>query len=158
MTAPVFACPEVAVFWRYISSSLERLVLLGESLDAEALRWRPPAPRTNSVVALVAHTPGNAEENILETLCGGQVGRRREDEFAPPRVSAEELRERWLELRARLERAVTGLSAAALDGQVNHPRRGVLTGREVLIVVARHAAEHLGQAELTRDLWLASGE
>jgi hypothetical protein len=29
---------------------------------------------------------------------------------------------------------------------------GVLTGREVLLVVARHAAEHLGQVELTRDL------
>jgi hypothetical protein len=27
-----------------------------------------------------------------------------------------------------------------------------VTGRAILIVVARHAAEHLGQAELTRDL------
>jgi hypothetical protein len=28
----------------------------------------------------------------------------------------------------------------------------MLTGREILLVVARHAAEHLGQADLTRDL------
>jgi hypothetical protein len=37
-----------------------------------------------------------------------------------------------------------------------HPRRGPLSGREILIVVARHAAEHLGQAELTRDLMKAA--
>jgi hypothetical protein len=30
-----------------------------------------------------------------------------------------------------------------------------MMGREVLIVVARHCAEHMGQAFLTRDLILA---
>ncbi|MBN1310607.1 MAG: hypothetical protein JXB30_04240 [Anaerolineae bacterium] len=33
-----------------------------------------------------------------------------------------------------------------------HPRRGQMAGRAELIIVARHAAEHMGQAELTRDL------
>ncbi len=47
---------------------------------------------------------------------------------------------------------MTALSALDLEREVTHPRRGALTGRDVLIVVARHAVEHLGQAELTRDL------
>jgi hypothetical protein len=42
-----------------------------------------------------------------------------------------------------------------LGATYRHPRRGAISGREILIVVARHAAEHLGQAELTRDLWKA---
>ncbi|MDP9352215.1 MAG: DUF664 domain-containing protein [Chloroflexota bacterium] len=44
-----------------------------------------------------------------------------------------------------------------LEEEIEHPRRGRITGREVLLVVARHCAEHLGQAELTRDLLEASG-
>ena len=41
---------------------------------------------------------------------------------------------------------------ATLDRERTHPRRGALTAREVLIVVARHAAEHWGEAQLTRSL------
>ena len=44
------------------------------------------------------------------------------------------------------------MSAADFERAEIHPRRGVLTGREVLLIVARHATEHLGRAELTRDL------
>ncbi len=32
------------------------------------------------------------------------------------------------------------------------PHRGNLTGREILLMVAHHLAEHLGQAALTRDM------
>ena len=39
-----------------------------------------------------------------------------------------------------------------LDGARQHPRRGIITGRDVLIVVARHTAEHWGEAQLTRSL------
>ena len=35
---------------------------------------------------------------------------------------------------------------------MKHHWRGEISGREVLIVVARHTAEHLGHAELTRDM------
>lgn len=48
------------------------------------------------------------------------------------------------------------MTAALLNETVEHGWRGPIARREVLIVVARHAAEHLGQAELTRDLALAS--
>ena len=42
-----------------------------------------------------------------------------------------------------------------LDGARPHPRRGIITGRDVLIVVARHTAEHWGEAQLTRSLMKA---
>ena len=44
------------------------------------------------------------------------------------------------------------LPSGALDQEYEHPRRGRITGRDLLITIARHMAEHVGHAELTRDL------
>jgi hypothetical protein len=93
----------------------------------------------------------------LGTLCGQAVDRDRDGEFAARGDNSAHLDARWRDLRARLEAGLTELPAGALDTTYTHPRRGILTRREILIVVARHAAEHLGQAELTRDLLRASG-
>jgi hypothetical protein len=61
-------------------------------------------------------------------------------------------------LRPRLAEALANLPPGALDASYSHPRRGTVTGRDILIIVARHSAEHLGQAELTRDLLRAARE
>ena len=143
---------EGAIYARYILNSPDRLMACLEGMDVARINWRPPAPDTNSVYALAMHTLGNAEENILRTLCGQPSTRDRAGEFAAQAPSIDVPHQWWQELREQLQRAMTALSAADLERAVTHPRRGVLTGREVLIVVARHAAEHLGQAELTRDL------
>ncbi|MGH2427434.1 MAG: DinB family protein [Candidatus Limnocylindria bacterium] len=156
MTRIPFASPEIAQFWRYMSGSLDRLVELAASLDDEALSWRPPAEETNSIGALTVHTLGNAEENILEILAGHAVHRDRDSEFAGGSMAPHELVERWQILRPQLEAALAALPAAELDRAREHARRGAIFGREALIITGRHAAEHLGQAELTRDLWMAS--
>jgi hypothetical protein len=153
MTA--FASREIASFHRFIANSLDRLVTLVGEHDEAGLNRRPPAPDANSLYALATHTLGNAEENILQTLCGRPVARQREAEFAARGDSAA-VAERWRALRDELTEAMAALTPADLDRERAHPRRGALTGREVLLVVARHAAEHLGQAELTRDLLLAT--
>ena len=146
---------EIATFWRYISSSVDRLVALALETDDEGLKWEPPAPETNSILTLAFHTLGNAEENILGTLCGRPVKRDRASEFTTRERGKDDLSERWGTLRPQLEGSLADLGASALDESCYHPRRGEISGRDVLIVVARHSAEHLGQAELTRDLWLA---
>jgi hypothetical protein len=135
---------------------LDRLVALGTTLSSEGLHWRPPAPEANSIAILIVHTLGNAEENILEVLCGVPVERDRDAEFAARAITGEELAARWSALRSRLEAALAQLGPDELERVRTHARRGTVSGREALIVVARHAAEHLGQAELTRDLFQAS--
>lgn len=142
-------------FWRYIAGSLDRLVALLDGLSADELDWRPPAPEANSLYTLAIHTLGNAEENLLETLGGQPIGRDRAREFAARGDSAT-VAARWAALRPRLAEMLATLPVGALDATHRHPRRGVLIGRDILIVVARHAAEHLGQAELTRDLLRAA--
>jgi len=147
---------EALISWRYIASSLDRLVACLEGLSETQLNWRPPAPDTNSLYALAIHTLGNAEENLLQTLAGGSVDRDRDEEFAAQGASAQAVGARWATLRPALRAHLASLPADALDTAYAHPRRGTITGREILIVVARHAAEHLGQAELTRDLLRAA--
>jgi hypothetical protein len=100
----------------------------------------------------VSRVLGNAEENILATVCGLPVSRSRAAEFAAHGATWDPVRDRWHELRARLATALAALPAGELDRERTHPRRGALTAREVLIVVARHAAEHWGEAQLTRSL------
>jgi hypothetical protein len=58
-------------------------------------------------------------------------------------------------LRGQIETQFAQLDNTILNETCEHPRRGQMLGREVLIVVARHCAEHMGQAFLTRDLVLA---
>jgi hypothetical protein len=116
---------------------------------------RPPAPHANCLYALVVHTLGNAEENLLWTLFDQPSQRNREQEFLMEGPSKDALILRWNGLHEQLQQALLSLSLQDLAQEHLHPRRGSITGLDILIVVARHAAEHLGQAELTRDLVLA---
>ncbi len=139
---------EVELFWSYIGSSVDRILLCLDGLDENDLNWRP-LDNANSLYVLAIHTIGNIEENMLGVLCGQQVNRRREDEFKVHGTKIEPVKQRWHEVQQRIHSQLTHID---LDREYEHPRRGRITGRDVLIVVGRHAAEHTGQAELTRDL------
>lgn len=144
---------EIDVFWSFISRSIDRIIACLDDMSEDDLNWRP-IKTANSLFVLATHILGTTEENILGVLCGQPVQRRREAEFAAVGTSAETVRSKWSELRSRIEEALRHLTPEELNRKREHPRRGQLTGREVLIVLARHAAEHMGQAELTRDLLL----
>ena len=95
---------------------------------------------------------GNVRHNLLNVLCGLPITRDRDAEFVARGASAAEIEARWNELKARISEAIEELPPTELDRDRQHPHHGIITGREVLVVVAGHAAEHYGQAQLTRDL------
>lgn len=143
---------DALIFWRYIASSIDRLVAIVEEVGAADLDWRPPAAGANSLGAIVTHVLGNCEENLLGVLAGIPVGRDREAELSRTGVAPGEVRARWGRLAAQANEILDRVGDAELRRETEHPRRGRIRGLEVLIVVARHAAEHLAQAELTRVL------
>lgn len=151
-----FRSNEVAIFWRYLSSSLDRLVGMLEGQPAEVLNWRPPAPETNSMYVLANHTVSNAQVNLLGTLCAQLINRNRDSEFTVVTDEDNALDVAWPNIRRELEDALSSLTDDSLDTRYTHHWRGDITGREILLIVARHAAEHLGQAELTCDLAAAA--
>jgi hypothetical protein len=158
---PTFQSPEVADLWRLIDSSVARLVELTGDFEASggsaALRWRPPVADANSVIALAHHTLENLEDNLVYTAPGRDRDRprEREAEFDADDDSSARLVARWADLRPRAEAALASLPTAVLGERRVHPRRGEQSVLTVLVVVARHCAEHLAHAELTRDLHAA---
>ena len=133
-----------------------------EGLSERQLNYHPPAPDANSIYVIATHTLGNARAWILGICCGQPIERDRPTEFraagadAGPLVAA---------ARALLEEMETALRAPdlALD-ELREPRQQLwgagtsepVTRREAVLHVIEHAATHLGQIELTRDLALAN--
>lgn len=144
-----------ALIWPYIDRSVERLRDVAAGLDPEDLTWCPTAAGANSIATLLTHTIANAEDNLLGTLLALPVAYDRERDFVAPDLDLGAAEARWRRLRETFEAALPGLDNARLLAAITHPRRGSITGLEVMLVVARHAAEHLAHAELTRDLLLA---
>ena len=151
----MFGKYETAASAGFLCRSLGGIISCLDGLDVDEQRWRPPAPGTNSFLAIAAHALANTQENILGLLGGGAVERDHIAEFDDRQHTAAAIYQQWQELEPRLAKVVQGLPDSFLSAQVVHPRRGQLSGFEVLVIALRHAAEHMGQAELTRELLLA---
>ncbi len=141
--------------WDYAVSSVERLLGCLDGLDAAALNWQP-IPQANSLFVLATHMIGNIEETVWGIICGNPVERNREAEFQAQAVDPAALQQHWQLLRQKIDDQLATFSAADLAAMRTHPRRGPMSANGILIVVARHAAEHLAHAELTRDLLIAA--
>ncbi len=155
VNSSAFASVEAGSFCRFLSQTLDQFVQVMDGLSVEELNWRPSAPDANSIYVLASHTLGNVRWSTLELLGGQQVHRDREAEFQSIADASNASMPAWPALRTELEGVMTRLAAEAMDKRIAHPIFGDLSGREVLIVVIRHAAEHLGHAQVTRDLILA---
>jgi hypothetical protein len=143
---------EIDILWRHIIRSQEHLMSCLEGLSEEDINWRP-LQNANSLYVLATHMMSNMNETILATLCNQPMSKRkREEDFRVVGTAVEPVRKSWNELKSKIESSLALLPADALDKEYLHPRRGRIAGREILIVVAKHAAEHFGQAELTLDL------
>ena len=150
-----FASDEAGQFWRYIESTLDRLFEMVAAEPEDVLSWLPPAESPNSILVLARHMLANVEVNILGTLGGELIEYDREAAFGDDITKADVLAH-WSELRPHLQQTMADLPADRISGLVKHHWRGEIPGREVLIVVARHTAEHLAHAELTRDMALVA--
>ena len=145
-----------ATIWSYAARSIERLIAVAfEDLDSAGRAWHPDVPDANSVLALLNHTISNAEDNLLGTVLGQSLHYDRQADFDTPTASQDAIHERWNGIRSIFEAALPTLDNPRLAETMQHPRRGPVTRLDILIVVARHAAEHLAHAELTRDFYRA---
>ena len=145
-----------ATIWPYAMRSIERLFAVAfDDLDATGRVWHPDVADANSVLALLNHTISNAEDNLLGTVLGQSMHYERQADFDRPAASKDAICARWMRLRSTFEAALPALDDSRLTETASHPRRGPVTRLDALIVVTRHAAEHLAQAELTRDFYRA---
>jgi hypothetical protein len=131
---------------------VERVLAATEGLGAERLAWTPPAKDANSLLVLAAHAVGSVERHILVSVAGRRPGGTREEEFAAKSDIAG-VRARWELVKRGVIDVLDNLPPGRLDEDVPVP--GPASTRSVhstIVHVIAHAAEHAGQAELTRDL------
>lgn len=149
------AAPSIAArLWPYARRSIERLLAVAfDDLDAVGRAWSPEAPGANSVLVMLNHTISNAEDNLLGTVAGLDVAYDRQADFDTPETDPAAIRARWAAMCARFEGALPSIDDGRIFEEIQHPRRGTITRFDTLVVVTRHAAEHLAHAELTRDLY-----
>lgn len=139
-------------FAHSLTGSIERIIACLDGLNAEQMNWKPTAQDTNSLYVLAVHTMANAEQTVCSVLGGENIPREREEEFVATGDSAEWIEQRWSSLKPRIEKTLAKISQNDLDKDYEHPRRGAMSGWQALITVTTHAAEHVGHAEVTRDL------
>ena len=146
---------EARMYADSIVGKLDRIVACVDGLSTDEINTQPPVPESNSLLVLAVHTMANVNEATFQALLGQSVGRDRDSEFAASGSSAEEVQSDWESLKSRIQPALQGLTQEQLSAEYEHPRRGRMTGRELLLFTATHASEHVGHAELTRD-WIVS--
>jgi uncharacterized damage-inducible protein DinB len=124
-----------------------------DGLTASALDWAP-GPDMNSISVLVVHLTGAERFWIGDVAAQEPSDRVRDEEFKVKGLDSDALKKR---LDDTLAYARTTLEKFTLQ-DLDTPRRSPQTDREftmawALLHALEHATEHLGQIQLTRQLW-----
>jgi hypothetical protein len=141
---------ELAEMRDRLMREVERVLAATDGLSAEQLAWVPAASGTNSLIVLAAHTVGAAERHILVNIAGRTPARTRDEEFADA-GDIDGIRRRWTDVKRGIVEVLDNLPPGRLDEDLAGP----VATRSVHAMIVHsiaHAAEHAGQAELTRDL------
>lgn len=129
---------------------VERVIGATDGLGVGQLAWAPGAKDANSLIVLVAHTVGAAERHILVNIAGRTAGRTRDEEFASA-GDLTSIRARWEDVKRGIVQVLDHLPPGRLDEDLPGPV-GARSVNAMIVHAIAHAAEHAGQAELTRDL------
>ena len=139
---------------------LDRLSLvheeIGKTIDGltlEAIDWIP-GPEMNSLGILMAHVAGSEKHWFGDVIAGEQTGRDREAEFRTRGRDAAGLRAGLQEMLAHGRSVVAKLELADLTSErIPYPDGRTMPVGSCLLHILRHAAEHAGHMQVTRQLW-----
>ena len=141
---------------RWILDQINRTV---DGLTEYQLNWHPSTGTANSAYAIASHVVSSTRVYALGFGCGQMVTRDRSAEFAASGSSAQDLVTALRQLADEITTALATLPPATLDERLRPPQElwgpgqvREISRREALVESIRHAALHLGELRLTRDL------
>lgn len=123
-----------------------------QGLPASALDWTP-RPGMNSIGVMVFHLTGAERYLIGEVIGGENANRDREAEFKVQGMDADMLLKRLAENRAQIGEVLSGLKLSDLETRRMFRHQREVTVGWVLGHALKHTATHMGQIQLTRELW-----
>lgn len=141
------------VYYDLLSSLTGQMETVMDALPQEALDWSPGVDM-NSVAVLAAHTSGATRFLIAEMAAEKPSRRSRQSEFATSDVSGESLNNHLRETLAHCKDVLEDFELADLHAVRIHP----VDGKDYTVAwclghALEHFAQHLGNMEVTRQLW-----
>jgi hypothetical protein len=154
-----YASAEIETYAGQLSWILDQVAEIADSLNDKQRAWRPDVANANSCDMILGHIVGATMAYALGLACGVPVRRNRSHEFSTSGIGGTTLRD----LRVNIKTELARLTVPDLD-RVLSPSQEVwgasepheVSAREALAESLRHAALHLGELRLTRDLALSA--
>lgn len=148
--------PMVEVVQRMLDGQAERYGKVVDGLPAEALNWRPGDEETNSVAQLVRHVTA-VQGLLLARALGERFEYDHTRSLRNDPATAEELRGLIADARAKKDDALARLDGMDMSERITAPNRDPVLRAQYVIHIADHGQEHLGHAELTKQMWEQRG-
>lgn len=146
--------PMVTVVQGILNGQAERYTAVVEGLPEEALTWQPGS-EINSIAQLVRHV--TAVQNVLlERGLGNSPTHDHAHSLRNDPATKEELLGLIVEAKAKKDDQLARLDPMDMSETITTPRGSLLRAWYV-VHVADHGQEHLGHAELTKQLWEQRG-
>ncbi len=143
--------PMVDVVLRMLDGQAERYGKVVDALPEDALNWQPGNAETNSVAQLVRHV--TAVQNVLlGHALGEPVEHNHQYSLRNDPATKEELRGLIAAAKAKKDEQLALLDAMDMSTMLPG-QRGPTMRAHYVIHTADHGQEHLGHAELTKQLW-----
>ena len=147
--------PECQQYAASFHSLHDRFILAVNGLSPASLDWTP-VPGTNSLAVLISHTMGSERFLVAHLVGVRPSSRNREAEFRSTGLTAQQLTELVHSVGAETQEILSSLTSSDLDSFRQH-RDGPKSVRWCVVHAIEHLAEHLGHAELTRQLAETAG-
>lgn len=158
---------ELATYRRLVADKYTEIDQLLADLPAEALLWKPfetspwqgpcsplgliIAHAISSTVYLVRQAEYTAGKREWSTVDGDEGS----DEFGPANHDPAYLRARSQRTHTLVDQMLAGFTPEELNRSRPHPKRSdrILTVRFAIQHAIEHLSQHIGHAQLTRQLW-----
>lgn len=158
---------EIGAYRRLFAEKYRELAALMAELPADALRWKPfeQSPwqgPSNSLGQIIAHAISSTvyllrmgEYAAGKCEWGDVDGDEGREEFGPANHDPDYLRARVQRTHAFVNQFLDELTEADLMQSRAHPKRAdrILTVRYAIGHAIEHLSQHIGHAQLTRQLW-----
>ena len=123
-----------------------------ENLPLAALDWSPGTDM-NSINGMAVHTAGAEKFLAGEFIAKEPSNRDRDEEFKAHGMDTVELKKRLEDSLNYVRSIVDKLTLADLEAPLTFRNQREVTTGWVLGHLLKHTATHLGQIQLTRQLW-----
>jgi hypothetical protein len=147
--------PMVEVVQGMLDGQAERYTKVIDELPEGALNWRPGDETTNSVAQIVRHVTA-VQGLLLARALGEPFEYDHKHSLRNDPATKEELQGLIADAKTKKDDALARLDGMDMSEAIPTANGSALRARYV-IHAADHGQEHLGHAELTRQLWEQRG-